>query len=89
VPNAPHSWKREVYASSNGDRWYLARDSDTGQVFIQHVPNAASGGDTRHVEIGVFLGPRTRSPEQQALLQLIGTLVDDRASDIEHRPTAG
>jgi hypothetical protein len=30
---------RELYSSPNGDRWYLARDVDLGQVFIRHEPN--------------------------------------------------
>ena len=35
---------RELYSSPNGDRWYLARDVDLGQVFIHHEPNLPSGG---------------------------------------------
>ena len=33
---------RELYGSPNGDRWYLARDIDLGQVFIRHEPNLPS-----------------------------------------------
>jgi hypothetical protein len=77
-PDVVPTMKRQLYASSNGDRWYLVRDGDTGGVFVQHIPNAASGGRASEIEIGVFL---TRggggSPEQQALLNLIGSLVDD------------
>ena len=69
--------KRQLYASSNGDRWYLVRDDDTEDVFVQHVHNAPSGGQTSRVEIGAFLAHGGRSPEHQALLRLIGTLVDD------------
>lgn len=67
---------RELYSSSNGDRWYLARDIESGQVFVQHVPNAASGGRPSHIEIGAFLGRGGQGPEHQALLRLIGTLVE-------------
>jgi hypothetical protein len=35
---------RELYHSSNGDRWHLARDPDTGRVFIRHQANVPSGG---------------------------------------------
>jgi hypothetical protein len=36
---------RELYSSPNGDRWYLARDVDLGQVFVRHEPNIPSGGE--------------------------------------------
>ena len=36
--------ERLLYASENGDRWSLARNSDTGQVFVRHRPNLPSGG---------------------------------------------
>jgi len=39
---------RELYSSPNGDRWYLARDIDLGQVFIRHEPNLPSGGKATH-----------------------------------------
>ena len=75
---------RELYGSSNGDRWYLARDED-GRVFIRHVPNAASGGRPTHIEIGTFLSRGGQGPEHQELLRLIGTLVEppSRAQDAE------
>ena len=36
--------KRELYSSSNGDRWFLCRDPAAGNVFIRHEANPASGG---------------------------------------------
>ena len=36
---------REIYASSNGDRWSVGVESDTGQVFVEHQANIPSGGD--------------------------------------------
>jgi hypothetical protein len=68
---------REVYASPNGDRWYLARNPESGHAFVQHVPNEPSGGRTSQIELGAFLAPETLGPEHQALLRLIGTLVED------------
>lgn len=38
---------RELYSSPNGDRWYLARDVDLGEVFVRHEPNIPSGGTRR------------------------------------------
>ena len=66
---------RELYTSSNGDRWLLARDPETREVFIKHEPNAASGGKSSHTAIGEFLRSGAHGPEHAALVQLIGTLV--------------
>ncbi len=71
---------RELYASANGDRWFLARDPGSGRVFVRHEPNAASGGQRAEFEVGEFLARGGHGPEHQALLRLIGTLAGDRAS---------
>lgn len=65
---------KKLYCSPNGDRWYLIRDS-SGDVFVRHEGNLASGGNVSHVEIGLFL-TSGRGPEHQELLRLIGTLLD-------------
>jgi hypothetical protein len=67
---------RELYSSPNGDRWYLARDPGSGQVFVMHEPNAPSGGRTTCIEIGDFLHRGSHGPEHRELLRLIGTLVE-------------
>ena len=66
---------RELYSSPNGDRWFLAHDAAAGRVFIRHEANVPSGGQSTDIDIGTFLHRGSRSPEQQALLHLIGTLV--------------
>ena len=66
---------RELYGSPNGDRWYLARDVDLGQVFIRHEPNLPSGGKAENIEVGAFLSQSGQGPEHRELLRLIGTLV--------------
>jgi hypothetical protein len=68
--------RRELYSSSNGDRWSLARDLEADRVFVIHEPNAASGGNTSHIELGSFFNRGGHGPEHQALMRLIGTLVD-------------
>jgi len=68
--------RRELYSSPNGDRWFLSRDPATGDVFIRHEANIPSGGRHTDVEIGDFLSGGRRNPEHQALLHLIGTLVE-------------
>ncbi len=67
---------RQLYASPNGDRWYLARYPESGRVFVQHVPNAPSGGRPANIELGDFLSQGGNAPEHQALVRLIGTLVE-------------
>jgi hypothetical protein len=47
----------------------------SARAFIIHQPNAPSGGKWSHIELTDFLR-RGDGPEQQALLRLIGTLVD-------------
>lgn len=67
---------RKLYESANGDRWYLIRDP-SGALFIRHEANVASGGSVEHEEIVSFLN-RGGGPEQQELLRLIGTLVEEQ-----------
>lgn len=76
---------RELYASPNGDRWYLARYAESGRVFVRHVPNLPSGGQPSNIELADFLGRGGNAPEHQALVRLIGTLVEGAP---EQRPEA-
>jgi len=68
--------RRELYRSPNGDSWYLGREPESGRAFVIHQPNAPSGGRLSHIELGTFLHGYAKAPEQQALLRLIGGLVD-------------
>jgi hypothetical protein len=67
--------RRELYRSPNGDSWFLGREPENGRAFIIHQPNAPSGGRLAHIELGDFL-KMGAGPEQQALLRLVGTLVE-------------
>jgi hypothetical protein len=49
-------------------------------VFIHHEANLASGGNVEHEDIAAFLG-RGADPEQQELLRLIRTLVEEHSAD--------
>jgi hypothetical protein len=67
---------RDIYRSApNGDRWLLARNTETSQVFVRHEPNLPSGGQPADIEIGAFLVAGGNGPEKQELLRLIGTPV--------------
>jgi hypothetical protein len=70
---------RTLYESANGDIWRLVRDPHTGGPVVEHQPNANSGGRVSliEIEIGQFLRAGGSGPEHQALLALIGTLVED------------
>lgn len=67
--------RRELYRSPSGDAWFLGREPENGHAFIIHQPNAPSGGRVSHIELGEFLRSG-KGPEQQALLRLIGLLVE-------------
>ena len=67
--------RRELYRSPNGDTWFLGREPTNGHAFVIHQPNAPSGGRLSHIELVDFLRAGA-GPEQQALLRLIGTLVE-------------
>jgi hypothetical protein len=67
------SERRELYRSPNGDSWFLGREPTDGRAFILHQPNAPSGGACLTSNSGSLRD--AKGPEQQALLRLIGTLV--------------
>ena len=69
--------RRELYSSSNGDQWFLAKELDAERVFIVHEPNVASGGHASEWELGSFLNQSGHGPEYQELMRLIGTLIDE------------
>jgi hypothetical protein len=62
---------RDFYRSSNGDRWQLVRDADTGQSFVRHEPNLASGGRITEIDVDEFLNRTGTSPENLALRALL------------------
>lgn len=68
---------REIYTSSNGDKWFLSRDPSTGCAFIRHQANLPSGGQSTDIDISAFLNRGQRNPEHQALLRPIGTLIEN------------
>ena len=70
------SHRREFADSSNGDRWFLCREDETGIPYVSHVANEPSGGRVSRVDIPRFLIRTMGSPEHDALLRLIGSLVE-------------
>jgi hypothetical protein len=72
----PMAERRELYRSPNGDSWFLGREPTSGHAFIIHQPDAPSGSRLSPIELGEFLRRDAKGPAQQALLRLIGTLVE-------------
>ena len=64
------------YRSSNGDRWELMRDSETGWQSVRHKPNLASGGHDTDTAVQEFLDRTGTSPENMALRALLEKLDD-------------
>jgi hypothetical protein len=84
----PSPRTRELYNSPNGDRWLLAREPESGRVFVRHVPNVPSGGETTDIEIGAFLCERSYGPQHIELLRLIGTLIEKPADPCAQESSA-
>lgn len=82
-----------IHASTNNDRWFLCcGDDDVADVFVLHEPNDPSGGIPERIELKNFLAHGTGSPENRALLGMIGAIVlSDRAVPTERvaRPEPG
>lgn len=64
-----------IHASTNEDRWFLCHGEDVADVFILHEPNAPSGGTPGRVALAVFLARDEGSPQRQALLGMIDSLI--------------
>jgi hypothetical protein len=62
---------KELYRSSNGDRWVL-RKGESGLV-VAHFPNEASGGLPSETSVESFLSAGPFGPEHQALLKTLGS----------------
>ena len=75
---------RELYSSSNGDRWHPCR-STSGKVFVLHQANIPAGGQISQIELADFLA-RGHGPEQQALVQMIGILVEPAPAEKPDNP---
>ena len=64
-----------IHASANDDRWFLCHGDDVADVFVFHEPNAPSGGKSERITLAAFLARDAGSPQHQALLGMIGSLV--------------
>ena len=60
------------YSSSNGDRWQLVKNAETGHFAVRHEPNLSSGGMVSESDIAAFLSWSGNSPQADALRTLLG-----------------
>jgi HAD superfamily hydrolase (TIGR01509 family) len=61
---------REIYRSSNGDRWQLIRN-DAGHRFVRHEANAPSGGMVTVTSLDDFLRIPGAGPETEELRRIL------------------
>jgi hypothetical protein len=66
MPNAT-----TFYSSSNGDRWLLLRDDETGSYIVRHEPDLSSGGHMGEMPVPTFLASSGTSPQAEALRTLL------------------
>ena len=61
----------DFYRSSNGDRWRLVLDTETGHRTVRHEPNVSSGGRVTEIPMEEWLDRTGASPENAALRSLL------------------
>ena len=62
---------RSIYTSSNGDRWVLINDPESGRSLVRHEPNRSSGGKAVDIDVDDFLLRDGESPQGIALRALL------------------
>jgi hypothetical protein len=79
IPEPTNVWSKPpmsvstdtFYSSSNGDRWQLLHDDETGRYVVRHEPNLSSGGQPSEVAVPIFLNRSGTSPQAEALRTLL------------------
>jgi hypothetical protein len=59
------------YSSSNGDRWRLVKNAESGRYAVRHEPNLSSGGQVSEVGVPEFLSRSGNSPQAEALRRML------------------
>lgn len=78
---------KAFHTSATGERWSLGRDPETGRAFVLHEPGEDAERTACEIEVGSFL-VLCRGPEQEALLALIGSLVDEPDASVAEADAA-
>jgi len=69
------------YSSSNGDRWQLITNVETGHKVVRHEPNLSSGGRTSEIGVPEFLSRSGASPQAAALQAVLHKRGESDAED--------
>lgn len=77
----------EFATSSNGDRWFLDRDKERGELSVVHRGNEPSGGHETRTSVPAFLKQSPRSPECCALVALLSA-DDDNIGEAQDSRTS-
>jgi hypothetical protein len=72
---------KEIYRSSNGDRWTVIRDTSSRRQFVRHEPDLSPGGRVTDTDVDEFLSVAGSGPAYVAL----GLLLD---RPVERAPPA-
>jgi hypothetical protein len=70
---------RLFYSSANGDRWFLFRRAETGNLCVRHEPTPSSGGLPTDTNVDDFLARNGPGPEFQELRRIMRTMPELRA----------
>jgi hypothetical protein len=71
------------YSSSNGDRWLLSHDDETGSYLVRHEPNLRSGGQATEMPVPTFLVGSGTSPQAEALCQLFHGVTEGEGEECD------
>lgn len=67
--------------SSNGDKWYLARENGPDRTTVVHEANCSSGGAVTSTSIEDFLRANLEAPERQDFVRLVADLLGSELDD--------
>jgi len=77
----------EFATSSNGDRWFLDRNEERGELSVVHRGNEPSGGHETRTSVQAFLNHAPGSPECCALVALLSA-DDDNSGEAKDSRTS-
>jgi hypothetical protein len=69
---------QRIYRSSNGDRWRLISDPDSGRKLVRHEPHPASDEHVTETWVEEFLSVNGSGPGHEALRRMLGTKTPPR-----------
>jgi transaldolase len=62
---------QDIYRSSNGDRWQLIRETESGGAFVRHEANPSAGGHVTDTGVDEFLSLHGSGPESVELRRML------------------